>query len=135
MAHGQEHLLSGPRRQGEVRGRGRGEDSRPIADLAKRKQSGIGDLILLGVLQGGRDESHAARIERELRRYALVPLLGADLAPRVARNSRKLRELGITVRKRADMIIGTFRIEHRHTLLHDDCDFAPMEAYLGLWVA
>jgi len=95
----------------------------------------IGDLILLEVLQGARDESHAARIERGLHRYVLVPLLDADLAPRAARNYRKLRELGITIRKTADIIIGTFCIERGHSLLHDDRDFAPMEEHLGLRVA
>lgn len=95
----------------------------------------IGDLILLEVLQGARDEAHAVRIERGLRRYAIVPLLDADLAPRAARNYRKLRELGITIRKTADVVIGTFCIEHHHSLLHDDRDFAPMEEHLGLMVA
>lgn len=71
---------------------------------------------------------------RGLRQYAIVPLLNADLAPRAARNYRKLRELGITIRKTADIIIGTFCIEHRHALLHDDRDFAPMEEHLGLKV-
>ncbi|HEY5048822.1 MAG TPA: PIN domain nuclease [Rhizomicrobium sp.] len=103
--------------------------------VADREPLLIGDLILLEILQGARDESHAASIERGLRRYALVPLLNADLAPRAARNYRKLRELGITVRKTADIIIGTFCIEHRHSLLHDDRDFAPMEEHLGLMVA
>jgi predicted nucleic acid-binding protein len=100
---------------------------------AAREPLLIGDLILLEVLQGARDEAHAARIERGLRRYALVPLLDADLAPRAARNYRKLRELGVTIRKTAD-IIGTFCIERRHSLLHDDRDFAPMEEHLGLKV-
>jgi predicted nucleic acid-binding protein len=102
---------------------------------ASREPLLIGDLILLEVLLGARDESHAARIERELRRYALVPLLDADLAPRAARNYRKPRELGVTIRKTADIIIGTFCIERRHSLLHDDRDFAPMEEHLGLMVA
>lgn len=95
----------------------------------------LGDLILLEVLQGARDEPHAARIERGLRRYALVPLLDADLAPRAARNYRELRDRGITIRKTADIIIGTFCIERRHSLLHDDRDFSPMEEHLGLMVA
>ena len=95
----------------------------------------IGDLILLEVLQGARNEAHAARIERALRQYTVVPLLGADLAAQAARNFRKLRELGVTVRKTADIIIGTFCIEYRHTLLHDDRDFAPMQKHLGLKVA
>lgn len=94
----------------------------------------IGDLILLEVLQGARDEAHAARIERGLRQYEIVPLLGADLAPRVARNYRTLRDLGVTIRKTADLIIGTFCIEHHHRLLHDDQDFSLMQQHLGLKV-
>lgn len=116
----------------------RGQPTLAVAKLeaaASREPLLIGDLILLEVLQGVRDEAHAACIERGLRRYALVPLLDADLAPRAARNYRKLRERGITIRKTADIIIGTFCIEHRHTLLHDDRDFAPMEEHLGLMVA
>jgi predicted nucleic acid-binding protein len=95
----------------------------------------VGDLILLEVLQGVRDDLHAARIERGLRQYTVVPLLDTNLAARAARNYRKLRDLGITVRKTADLIIGTFCIEHNHALLHDDRDFEPMEKHLGLRVA
>jgi predicted nucleic acid-binding protein len=116
----------------------RGHRTPAVAKLeaaAGREPLLIGDLILLEVLQGARDEAHAARIEHGLRRYALVPLLDADLAPRAARNHRKLRELGITIRKTADIIIGTFCIEHRHSLLHDDRDFEPMEQHLGLMTA
>jgi predicted nucleic acid-binding protein len=94
----------------------------------------VGDLILLEILQGARDDAQATRIERGLRQYTIVPLLDADLARRAARNYRKLRELGVTIRKTADIIIGTFCIEHRHALLHDDRDFAPMEEHLGLKV-
>jgi predicted nucleic acid-binding protein len=94
----------------------------------------VGDLILLEVLQGARNEAHATRIERALRQYSVVPLLGGDLAPRAARNYRRLRDIGITIRKTADVIIATFCIEHDHALLHDDRDFAPMEKHLGLKV-
>ena len=103
--------------------------------VASREPLLIGDLILLEVLQGARDDAHAARIERGLRQYTVVPLLDTDLAPRAARNYRKLRELGITTRKTADIIIGTYCIEHRHALLHDDRDFAPMAEHLGLMIA
>jgi len=95
----------------------------------------IGDLILLEVLQGARDEAHAARIERDLRRYAVVPLLDDELAPRAARNYRTLRDLGVTIRKTADLVIGTYCIERGHALLHDDRDFDPMAQHLGLRVA
>ena len=116
----------------------RGHRTAAVAKLetaANREPLLIGDLILLEVLQGARDEAHAERIERGLRRYPLIPLLDGDLAPRVARNYRKLRALGVTVRKTGDIVIGTFCIEHRHFLLHDDRDFAPMEEHLGLMVA
>ena len=95
----------------------------------------VGDLILLEVLQGARDELAAARIERGLSRFEVVPLLDADLAPRAARNYRRLRDMGITIRKTNDIIIGTFCIERGCSLLHDDRDFVAMEEHLGLVVA
>lgn len=113
----------------------RGHRTRATAKLeaaVNREPLLVGDLILLEVLQGARDDSHAAQIERGLRRFALVPLLDSDLALRAAANYRKLRELGVTIRKTADIIIGTFCIEHDHALLHDDPDFVPMERHLGL---
>ena len=95
----------------------------------------VGDLILLEVLQGARDERAAARIERALRRFEVVTLLDADLAPRAARNYRRLRDMGITIRKTNDIIIGTFCIERGCSLLHDDRDFVAMEEHLGLVAA
>ncbi len=95
----------------------------------------VGDLILLEVLQGARDERAAARIERGLRRFEVVTLLDADLAPRAARNYRRLRDMGVTIRKTNDIIIGTFCIEHGCSLLHDDRDFIAMEEHLGLVAA
>ena len=54
------------------------------------------------------------------------------IAVLAARHYRTLRSLGITIRKTIDLIIGTFCIEHGHELLHDDRDFEPMHAHLGL---
>lgn len=95
----------------------------------------VGDLILLEVLQGARSKAHAARIERGLRRYAIVPLLDDDLASSAARNYRALRGIGVTLRKLADLVIGTYCIERGHALLHDDRDFDAMQKHLGLLVA
>ncbi len=94
----------------------------------------IGDLILLELLQGARDEIHAARIELGLRAYPIAPMLSPELAVAAARFYRALRSRGITVRKTADLIIGAFCLTHGHTLLHDDRDFDPMEAFLSLRV-
>lgn len=102
---------------------------------AEREPLLVGDLILLEVLQGARDNAQAARIERAIREYAIVSLLDGRLAAQGARNYRRLRGLGITIRKTADIIIGTFCIEHGHSLLHEDRDFEPMEKHLGLKVA
>ncbi len=118
----------------QLKGRATAQTAKLVAAAASEPLL-IGDLILHEVLQGARDDAHAARIERALRQNIVVDLMSAELAPRAARNYRKLRELGVTVRKTAGIIIGTYCIEHRHTLLHDDRDFAPMEAHLGLKVA
>lgn len=113
----------------------RGRTTKATAKLraaAAREPLLVGDLILLEILQGAQDDLHAARLERDLRRYQLVTLLDDTLAAQAARNYRALRARGITVRKTADIIIGTFCIERGHVLLHDDRDFEPMQRHLGL---
>ncbi len=94
----------------------------------------VGDLILLEVLQGARDERHAATIERHLRQFEVDGMLDDHIAVHAARNDRKLRELGVTIRKTADVIIGTFCMEGGHSLLHQDRDFDAMAQELGLTV-
>jgi predicted nucleic acid-binding protein len=106
-----------------------------LSAFSALRQLLVGDLVLLEMLQGARSEAHAKLIERGLLQYPIVPLLDSDLAARAARNYRRLREKGITIRKINDVIIGTYCIEHGHALLHDDRDFAPMQAHLGLKVA
>jgi predicted nucleic acid-binding protein len=83
----------------------------------------VGDLVLLEVLRGARDDLHARQLEVFLRRFSVVPLLDPKLAVRAAGHSRTLRARGITIRKTIDVIIATFCIEHGHHLLHDDRDF------------
>lgn len=94
----------------------------------------VGDLILLKVLQGARDEAHAAVIERNLRQFIVAPMLGETLASEAARNYRRLRARGVTIRKTADVIIGSFCIAGGHGLLHEGRDFDPMVEHLGLQV-
>ena len=116
----------------------RGHETDATAKLRSATQAAqvlVGDLILLEILQGARDDEHAFRIERALRQFPLVPLLSGDLAPLAAAHDRTLRRLGLTIRKTADLIIGTYCIERRHALLHDDRDFDAMHQHLGLAVA
>ena len=105
-----------------------------LNDLLGEEPLLVGDLILCEVLQGARSEAHAKTLEKELRKFDIVSLLDADLAIASARNYRKLREQGITVRKTIDLIIGTYCIARRCELLHADRDFDPMQAHLGLRV-
>ncbi len=95
----------------------------------------IGDLILLEVLQGARDERLAGIIEQQLRQFEIANMLNEALAPRITRNDRFLRDRGVTPRKTIDLIIGTFCIEGGHRLLHADRDFDPMVEHLGLRAA
>lgn len=94
----------------------------------------VGDLILLEVLQGARDENHAATIEQNLRQFRIEQMLSTELAVQAARNFRLMRERGVSIRKTIDLIIGTFCITHGHVLLHADRDFEPMVNHLGLRV-
>jgi len=108
------------------------EQTMKLRRLIGRELILIGDIVLVEILQGVRDDAQAARVERGLRAHRVEPMLSTVLAPKVASNYRLLRAKGITVRKTIDMIIGTFCIEGGHVLLHSDRDFDPMHDHLGL---
>ncbi len=112
----------------------RTEPVRKLTSIERTNEILVGDLILLEVLQGARDEAHAARIERDLRQFPIEPMLDERLAVRAAANYRELRRRGSTVRKTVDVIIGTFCLERGHALLHDDRDFDPFAMHLGMQV-
>jgi predicted nucleic acid-binding protein len=92
----------------------------------------VGDLMLCEVLQGLETETMAGEVEALLRRFDIVPMAGEAIAVAAARNFRALRRRGITVRKTIDLLIGTWCIENRRPLLHNDSDFRPMARHLGL---
>lgn len=92
----------------------------------------VGDLMLCEILQGLASERAARDVETLLRRFEIAPMAGDALAVIAARNFRSLRRLGVTVRKTIDLLIGTWCIENRKPLLHNDSDFHPMARHLGL---
>jgi len=92
----------------------------------------VGDLMLCEVLQGLKDERAARSVEALLRRFDIVPMGGDEIAVSAARNFRALRRKGVTVRTTIDLLIGTWCIENRTALLHNDNDFRPMARHLGL---
>lgn len=94
----------------------------------------IGDLVLNEVLQGCPSQREFDEVRRFLGKMDLVVLGGADVAVEAARNYRKLRDLGITVRKTIDTIIASRCIYSGYSLLHCDRDFDPFAKHLGLRV-
>ena len=94
----------------------------------------VGDIILCEVLRGARSDAHARALGKELAEFDCVAMLDPRLAVIAAANYRKLRGLGVAVRKTVDLVIGTFCLEHKHELLHADRDFDVMETHLGLRV-
>lgn len=94
----------------------------------------IGDLILAEVLQGFGSDRAFNEAQRLLSALELVVLGGCDIAVEAARNFRRLRAKGVTVRKTVDTFIATRCIVSNLELLHDDRDFDAFEQHLGLRV-
>jgi predicted nucleic acid-binding protein len=94
----------------------------------------IGDLILTEVLQGFKDDRGFEEARRMLGTLEKIEIGGFAVATEAARNYRKLRGLGVTVRGTVDVLIATRCIASGLHLLHDDRDFDALEKYLGLRV-
>jgi predicted nucleic acid-binding protein len=94
----------------------------------------VGDLILAEVLQGFRDDKGFNEARRLLGKLQQVSIAGTHLAIEAARNYRRLRKLGVTVRGTVDVLIATRCIASRLRLLHSDRDFDAFERHLGLRV-
>jgi predicted nucleic acid-binding protein len=92
----------------------------------------MGDLILVKVLQGFQNNREFKIARDLLLDMPFMPMAGGEIALRGAENYRILRKKGVTVRKTIDVIIGTFCIQHRLALLHDDKDLDPLVKFLGL---
>jgi predicted nucleic acid-binding protein len=95
----------------------------------------IGDLILAEVLQGFTHEREFNEARKLLTSLTVVEIGGQELAIQAARNFRKLRTLGVSVRKTIDTLIATHCIERGHDLLYSDRDFDPFVKHLGLRAA
>ena len=93
---------------------------------------GVGDIVLLEVLQGARDDQHAKRLLRVMEPFRRLEMMNSKIAIQSAANFRVLRGKGFTIRKTPDLIIGTWCIENNVALLHNDRDFIPMVEHLGL---
>lgn len=103
--------------------------------LLGREPVVVGDLVLAEVLQGftsDRDFNQALQLFGSL---DVIEVAGRDAAIFAARNFRRLRELGVTVRKTINTLIATRCIEDGLPLLYSDRDFDPFVQHLGLTAA
>jgi predicted nucleic acid-binding protein len=88
-----------------------GRDNRETDYLDRelsRQRLGLTDLILCETLQGVSDERSFTRVLQELRKFELFETGGEEMAILAARNFRRLRQHGRTVRKTIDCLIATF---------------------------
>jgi len=100
--------------------------------LLGKEPIGIGDLVLIEVLQGFKQDRDYNTARELLTSLAVFTLGGQEIAIKSADNFRLLRKRGITVRKTIDVLIATFCIERKLALLHSDKDFKPFHEYLKL---
>jgi len=96
---------------------------------------GIGDLVLLEVLQGFRCDLGYDKAKSLLTDLTVFEMLGKDQAIRAAGHYRYLRKMGITVRKTIDTIIATYCINRGYPLLFTDRDFEPFVKHQNLRAA
>ena len=94
----------------------------------------VGDLIVAEVLQGFDRDRDFRQAQRLLTALLVVEIGGVEIAIEAARNFRKLRQLGVTVRKTIDTMIATRCIQSGFDLLQSDRDFDPFVTHLGLRV-
>jgi predicted nucleic acid-binding protein len=102
-----------------------------LDELLSSERIIMGDIILSEILQGFRKDSDFRKAKEALDTLTCFSVSNKQTAIKSAENFRLLRKRGITVRKTTDMLIGTFCIENKIPLLHNDKDFEPMKL-LGL---
>ena len=98
------------------------------------RRLGLTDLMVCEILQGVSSDRQATAVLANLKRFEVLESGGVEVASSAAANYRTLRAQGITVRKTIDCLIATVCIRGGHELLHNDRDFDPFEAHLGLRV-
>jgi predicted nucleic acid-binding protein len=92
----------------------------------------MGDLVLTEFLQGFKSNKDFNIARSFLHALPFRQMGGYEVAIQSAQTYRKLRKMGITVRKTIDVIIATFCIIEGLSLLHDDRDFDPISDYFPL---
>ena len=107
-------------------------ESAALARLLAHRSVATADLVVAEVLQGIDKNSEFERVCRLFGELDLIVISDGAIAIEAARNFRRLRSLGITIRKTVDTLIATRCIQDGHQLLYSDRDFDPFVEHLGL---
>ncbi len=107
-------------------------ETNKLDEMLGIEEIATGDLIMTEVLQGFRSDKDFKTAKTILTSLTIFEMLGEKLAIKSASNFRKLRKIGVTVRKTPDVIIATFCIENKLPLLFSDRDFIPFVDHLKL---
>lgn len=103
-----------------------------LSSLLSTELISIGDIILLEILQGIKNERDFKITKSYLQDLQCHQLSNPSLALKAANHFRYLRSMGVTIRKTIDVVIATFCIENDFMLLHNDKDFKPFVTHLKL---
>ena len=112
-----------------------GQDTREVEFLDRAfgvQAIAIGDLILTEVLQGFRGDKDFNAAKSLLNDFQLVEMLGRLRAISAAQKFRKLRKMGIPIRKTNDVIIASYCIDEKLPLLYSNRGFINFERHLNL---
>jgi hypothetical protein len=101
--------------------------------IKRRENICICGIILAEVLQGIRQDTEFRKTRDLFNTLILLPM-PYTVFLRSADIYRKLRKIGITIRKPLDCMIASVAIENDIPLLHNDKDFQPIEKRCGLKV-
>jgi len=101
--------------------------------IKRRENICICGIILAEVLQGIRQDTEFRKTRDLFNTLILLPM-PYTVFLRSADIYRKLRKIGITIRKPLDCMIASVAIENDIPLLHNDKDFQPIERHCDLKV-
>jgi predicted nucleic acid-binding protein len=85
------------------------------------------DSVVMEVLAGGKDESHASRLRAFMLRFEHVPVDPVDFE-QAAAIYRTCRRAGVTIRSLTDCLIAAVAIRSGGSVLHDDRDFVAISS-------
>lgn len=91
-------------------------------------------VVMLEVLAGARDESHARKLSRLLGRCKLLACEEPSDHEAAAALFRACRREGVTIRRPPDLLIATIAIRADTPLLHLDADFNAIASHASLRV-